>query len=243
MSRRIIGAAALLCLALRPLFAQDEPGADTSAGLPAEYADYLIAASTLSPDQKFAVIYPKLELCDDEPKEGAKNRCRDYLVALQPFRVLTTLKTKYPEFQNKNHGGLSATWSGDGSAVLVTLDAKWGPGDVFLYEIRDGKVTRSTSLLPKVRDLVLPDFKAAKVGPADEFAFLLENPEEGAFSEFTDSAHVRLRAQATTDPKETPGRQAWDATVEAVWDIPQARFTSQEVKRTFAGVRPALDDQ
>ena len=240
MSRSLL-AAAFLFLALRPLLAQEEPAEDTSAGLPKEYADYLIASITLSPDKKFAVIYPKTELCPDEPKKGSANRCKNYLVALQPFQILTTFETKSPEFQNKNHGGISATWSKDGSAALVSLDSKWGPADVFLYEIRDGKVSRSTSLLPKVNDLFVPDYKAAKIGPADDAAFLIEPPEEGTFAEFTDSTHVRILAKATTDPKETPGRKAWDATVDAVWDITQARFTSQKVKRTFAGVRKADD--
>lgn len=239
---RTICAAAFLFLALRPLLAQEEPGEDTSAGLPKEYADYLIASSTLSPDKKFAVIYPKTELCVDQPKEGSKNRCQDYLVALRPFQILATLETENPEFQNKNHGGISASWSEGGAAVLVTLDAKWGPEAVFLCEIADGKLTRSTSLLPKVRDLFLPDYKDAKIGPTDEFAFLIENPMEDEFAQFTDSGQVRIRAMATTDPKETPGRKAWEATVEAIWDMPQGRFTSQEVNRTFAGVRPAVDD-
>ena len=237
MSRTIL-TAAFLFIALRPLLAQDEPneGGDTSAGLPKEYADYLIASSTLSPDKGFAVIYPKLKVCTD----GPKNRCKDYLVALKPFQILTTLETKFPEFQNKNHGGISASWSEDGAAVLVTLDSKWGPEDVFLYEISDGKVSRSTNLLTKVHDLFLPDYKAAKMGAFnDEFAFLVESPDEGAFCEFAASDTVRINAKATTDPKETPGRKAWEATVEAVWDIPQARFTSKKVKRIFAGVRKA----
>ena len=242
MSRSLL-TAAFLFLALRPLLAEEEPGADTSAGLPREYADYLIASSTLSADKAFAVIYPKTELCPDEPKKGSTDRCKDYLVALKPFQILTTLETKSPEFQNKNHGGISAIWSKDSSAAVVTLDSKWGPEDIFLYEIHDGKVSRSTNLLPKVSDLFVPDYKAAKMGGSakDEAAFLIEPPEEGAFCEFTDSTHVRIRAKATTDPKETPGRKAWDATVEAVWDIPGARFTSQKVKRTFAGVRKEED--
>ena len=242
MSRTIFTVAFLL-IALRPLLAQEEESSeDTSAGLPKEYADYLIASSTLSPDKGFAVIYPKMEVCTEQ-KKGAANRCKDYLVALKPFQILTTLETKFPQFQNKNHGGISASWSENGAAVLVTLDSKWGPEEVFLCEISDGKVSRSTNLLTKVHDLFLPDYKAAKMPPFNNgFAFLVESPEEGAFCEFADSDHVRINAKATTDPKEIPGQKAWDATVEAVWDIPQARFTSKEVKRIFAGVRKDVEE-
>ena len=68
--------AALVFVGLVTLFAQEESneGGDTSAGLPKEYADYLIASNTLSPNKKFAVIYPKAKLCVDEPKKGSKDR-------------------------------------------------------------------------------------------------------------------------------------------------------------------------
>jgi hypothetical protein len=122
----------------------------------------LVASKTLSPDKKFAVIYPKTELCPDERKKDSEDRCKDYLVALQPFQVLTVLDTKWPEFEHKNRGGMSATWLKDGSAVLVTVDSRCGPGDIFLYEIRDGKLSRSTNLLKKVHDLLVPDYKKSE---------------------------------------------------------------------------------
>jgi len=173
---RIILTLCLLFSSLGTLFAQEESTevADTSAGLPKEYADYLVASKTLSPDKKFAVIYPKTELCP----EGSGDRCKDYLVALQPFQVLTVLDTKYPEFEHKNRGGMSATWLKDGSAVLVTIDSRWGPGDIFLCEIRDGKLSRSTNLLKKVHGLLVPDYKRARVGRYnDYFDFVFETED------------------------------------------------------------------
>ena len=231
--------AALVFVGLGTLFAQEESneGGDTSAGLPKEYADYLIASNTLSPNKKFAVIYPKAELCVDEPKKGSKDRCKDYLVALQPFQILTALDTRWPEFENKNRGGMSATWLKDGSAVLVTLDSRWGPGDIFLYEIRDGKLSRSTNLLKKVHDLLVPDFKKAKVGGYNAYFDFLFETDDSPMCEFADSAHVRIRGAATTDPKHVSWDKVWDGAVEATWDIPSAKFISQKVTRKFAGVR------
>ena len=59
--------------------------------------------------------------------------------------------------------------------------------------------------------------------------------------EFADSTHVRIRATATTEPKGIAGEKAWDGVVEATWDIPSATFTSQRVKRKFAGTRKESD--
>lgn len=237
---RTIFTAALLFIGLGTLFAQEESGEhqDTSVGLPREYTDYLIASSTLSPDKKFAVIYPKTELCPGEPKKGSENRCKDYLVALQPFQILTVLDTKWPEFEHKNRGGMSAAWLKDGSAVLVTLHSRWGPGDVFLYEIRGGRLSRSTNLLKKVHDLLVPDYKKANVGRYNDYHdFVFESEDDVPVCKFADSTQVRIHGDATTDPKDTAREKAWDGVVEATWDIPKATFTSQKVTRKFAGVR------
>jgi hypothetical protein len=74
-------------------------GEDSSAGLSEQYAkDYLIAGSTVSPDKKFAVIYPTLEAEEAAENANHPERIKDYLVALQPFNVLGELPTKYPYF-------------------------------------------------------------------------------------------------------------------------------------------------
>jgi hypothetical protein len=127
----------------------------------------------------------------------------------------------------------------DGSAVLVTIDSRWGPGDIFLCEIHDGKLSRSTNLLKKVHDLLVPDFKKARVGPYnDNFDFVFETEDnDHPMCEFADPTHVRIQATATTEPKGTAGNKAWDGSVEAIWDIPNAKFASQKVTRKFAGVR------
>jgi hypothetical protein len=241
MSRRLF-LAALLCtslsLSLRAAAEDSTDEQDTSAGLPREYADYLIASKTLSPDKKFAVIYPKLELCDDDGKKDATtDRCKDYLVALKPFRILCPLETKSPHFQNRSHTGLSADWSNNNSVVLVILASKWGPGDIFLYELHDGQLTRSTNLLGKVRDLMAPDFLAAKAERFSDFVdFIFEGDGADLFKlEGTD--RVRISALATSEPKHIGGIKVWDARFEGVWNIPRAKFTSRQVSRMFAGVR------
>jgi hypothetical protein len=217
---------------LSTLAADEEPeaaGEDSSAGLPEEYAkNYLIAASTISPDKKFAVIYPTLEA--EEAAEDAKHpeRIKDYIVALQPFTVLGELQTKYPYFQNQNHGGISAEWSDDSSVVLITLDGKWGPHDVFLLEFRDGKLARTTNVLAKAHDLLLPDYRKAKAEPYnDNFDFIFDG-EEGPVFKLDGTNGVVIDGDAVTDPKGI-SRRRWTAHLKAVWNIPEAKFTSKKV--------------
>src|SRR6266496_305039 len=133
-----------------------ESDTDSSTGLPAKYAkNYLIAHSTISPDKKFAVIYPT-----DDYYQSSDN-AKDYVVTLQPFSILGALQAEEPYFQHQSHGGISAEWSDDNSVALITLDGKWGPHDVFLVEFHNGKSSRMTNLLRKARDLLPPNGRKA----------------------------------------------------------------------------------
>jgi hypothetical protein len=210
---------------------ESEPEEDTSSGLPEKYAkNYLVARSTLSPDKKFAVIYPTQ---DDVNFPGGSN----YLVSLKPFAILTKLETKRPYFKNESHGGLRADWSDDGSVALITLDAKWGPGDIFLVEMKNGKPTRTTNILAKAHELLLPDFRKAKAGRYnDYYDFIFESEDTPGF-ELDGSKAVRINAGATTDPKGADDGRVWDGHLEAVWDIPQGKFTSKKVSTRFVGLR------
>jgi hypothetical protein len=219
---------------LSVLAADEEPeaaGEDSSAGLSDAYAkDYLVAANTISPDKKFAVIYPTLKSEEAAENENHPERIKDCVVALQPFTVLGQLQTKYPYFQNQNHGGISAEWSADNSVALITLDGKWGPHDVFLLEFRDGKVARTTNVLAKAHDLLLPDHRKSKAEPYnDNFDFIFDG-EEGPVFKLDGANRVIINGNATTDPKGI-SKHRWSAQLKAVWNIAQAKLTAQKITR------------
>jgi hypothetical protein len=216
------------------LAADEEPeaaGEDSSAGLPDPYAkDYLIASSTISPDRKLAVIYPMLAAEEAAEDANHPERIKDHIVALEPFAVLGELQTKYPYFQNQNHGGISAEWSDDSSVALITLDGKWGPHDVFLLEFRDGKLARMTNVLAKAHDLLLPDYRKSKAEPYnDNFDFIFDG-EDGPVFKLDGANRVIINGGATTDPKGI-SKHRWSAQLKAVWNIAQAKFTEQRITR------------
>jgi len=206
---------------------EEEPEKDSSAGLPAKYAkDYLVARSTISPDKKFAVIYPNEGMEDAASAKGTE--LKNYLVALQPFAILKALNTKSPYFEHESHGGLNAEWSDDSSVGLITLDSKWGPVDVLLVEFHNGKLTRVTNILAKAHDLLLPDYRKAKAERYNEYFDFIFEREDEPICKLVGTKQVQIDGHATTDPKGF-SRRKWSAQVKAVWDIPQARFTSKKV--------------
>jgi len=208
---------------------QEAAGEDSSTGLPDDYAkNYLIAANTISPDKKFAVIYPTLAAEEAAEDANHPEGIKDYVVALQPFSVLGELQTKYPYFQNQNHGGISAEWSNDSSVALITLDGKWGPHDVFLLEVRDGKLGRTTNILAKAHDLLLPDYRKSKAEPYnDNFDFIFDG-EEGPVFKLDGADRVVIDGDAVTDPKGI-SEHRWTAHLKAVWNIPEAKFASKKI--------------
>jgi hypothetical protein len=218
-----------------PTSEQPEEEADSSAGLDENYAkDYLIASGTISPDKKLAIIYPTGD--SEEFPAGA-----NFVVSLKPFAVLGKLNTKWPYFKNESHGGLSADWSKGGSVALVTLDSKWGPGDIFLLEFHDGKLTRTTNLTAKMHDLLLPDYRKAKAEPYNEYFDFIFESEDHPICKLDGSNRVRINAFATTDPKGGGDERVWEGRLKAIWDIAQAKFTSQKVTRVLGGVRKHED--
>ncbi|HEX8281487.1 MAG TPA: hypothetical protein VF551_08920 [Chthoniobacterales bacterium] len=212
------------------LFAQDEDyQKDSAEGLPGDYANqYLIAKSTMSPDEKFAVIYPTTDF--SESKEA-----KDLFVALKPFKVLATLPTAELYYERKSYGAPGADWSEDGRVALITFDGKWGPTDVFLIEVADGELKRTTNLVEKMRELLRPSFRATKPKPpayndAYEFVFL---EEEGGPCQFAEDGQVRIYVRATNDPKGGEKRR-WKVLLDAKWNIAQAKFTSHKITNARA---------
>jgi hypothetical protein len=189
-----------------------ESETDSSAGLPDKYAkNYLIARSTISPNKKFAVIYPT-----DDYYQSSDN-AKDYLVTLHPFGILGALQAEEPYFQHQSHGGISGEWSDDSSVALITLDGKWGPRDVFLVEFHNGKPSRMTNILRKAHDLLPPNSRKAIF--IEDTTFQLDG-----------TSRVVIDANVHTSPNDLGlSPDAWRGHVEATWDVKQAKFTSKEV--------------
>ena len=207
-------------------WAGEQNAHDSAAGLPAAYAkNYLVARSTMSPDRKFAVIYPTLDFSDSKD-------AKDLLVALNPFSVVATLATEDPYFQNKSNSGLTAKWSKDGSVAMITIDIKWGPGDVFVVELSGGKVKRISNILDKLQKSLEPKFRAAepKPEPYNDFAPFLFEEGDNPGCTLEGNSRVRIDLKATNDPKGLSDRP-WKMRVKAEWDIAQAKFISQTVTK------------
>jgi hypothetical protein len=104
---------------------------------------------------------------------------------------------------------------------------------VFLLEFRGGKLARTTNVLARAHDLLLPDYRKSRAEPYnDNFDFIFDG-EEGPVFKLDGTDRVVIDGDSTTDPKGI-SRRTWRAHLKASWNIPQAKFTSPKITRTAA---------
>jgi hypothetical protein len=142
----------------------DFHGPDVRPGYPDLFhLHFVLPKDTLSPNGKYGVIFPDRTLGEME-----NDSLHNYVVSFDPSQILTELDTASPEFEGKSHGGYEVEWSGDSSVALITLEAKWGPGEFFLIELQEGKVSRTTNLDKKIRQLIEPEYRKAHAASSDD---------------------------------------------------------------------------
>ena len=209
-----------------------DPGELPAAAPTALREHYLLAEKSISPDGRYGLVFPR-GLAEHEA--GMK----DQIIEMATFTPVGAVKTDNPYFGGRNHGGISAEWSTDSTHVLVTLESKWGPGEIHLLELRDGRIARSSDLLAPARKLLLPDFRRARATPFNTvYAFIWQDPAQDGppegIAKFTGPRTVRVRVLGNTDPKGLEVEN-WRALFTGEWDIAQARYVKHAISQRAVG--------
>ena len=136
-------------------------GRELPADAPAEYRqDYLLAPSSISPNKKLALIYPKEG--NEFPTQPESGTAENYLVALDPFRIMGPLPVAY--FENINYKGLSVNWAKDSSAAVIVSQGKWSPRCVIAFEVRERQIVHQRELSQAVSDFLQADYNKCAGG-------------------------------------------------------------------------------
>jgi hypothetical protein len=207
-------------------------GPNVRPGYPDAFAlGYKLADDSISPDGKYAVISPNLHRISYE-------LARDFLVALKPFRFVAVNEAETPyDIRNTTF----VEWAKDNSAVVISVEGKWGPVGFTLFELQDGRVKRQTNLYAEIVRLLEPAFHKARVEPWNDlshFNFVGGEKErgEGAHLE-SDGRQIRFDVDATNNPKPMePPVKKWSGHFEGTWSIPEARWLTRKVtSETYRG--------
>jgi hypothetical protein len=204
-------------------FTADVFGRELPADAPTKYReDYLLAPSSISPNKKLALIYPKEG--DEFPTQPESRTADNYLVTLEPFRILGALPVAY--FENINHKGLSVNWAKDSSAAVIVNQGKWSPRCVIAFEVKQGQIMHERELSQAVSDFLNVDYD--KCGPED----FMEIALSGSWK-LNAKNQVVVKCVSNSNGKGIPGIKSWRARFEGLWSVAEEKWLQKRVTPVF----------
>ena len=198
-------------------------GRELPSDAPAEYReDYLMAPSSISPDKKFALIYPKEG--DEFPTSPESGTADNYLVTLDPFQIVGPLPVGY--FEEINHKGLSVNWAKDSSAAVIVSQGKWSPRCVIVFEVKGGQIVHRRELSQAVSDFLQVDYN--KCAPDD----FMEIALSGTWK-LNAKNQVVVKCVSDSNGKGIPGKKSWRARFEGLWSVAGEKWLEKKVTPVF----------
>ena len=209
---------AVVCLASLA-FGQDEgktPG-QAIGGVPKEY---IIGTESLSPDARFAILYPVREGNDaDLPP--------NLLVCLAPYSVLARIGTEGGRWEGAR-GQPLAKWNGN-SVVAIWFAARWGIEDLTIFEIEKDEIKGIQPVWRQIRPFFDRDFQQRflkdypdEKGSGVIFVSQRDKTDGKPDFEFKGRKLV-LNLFADNKPNLSTGTH-WTASLHAVWNLDKVDF-------------------
>jgi hypothetical protein len=235
--RTLIFSAALLLASSLAIRAQEEsasPAAEEKS-YPEVPKEYEVGEDTISPDGRFAILYP---VRDEDSNQGPA--FPNVLVRLKPYEVIKELDIG-PAWKGMR-GEPKATWGGN-EFVAIWKQMKWGKEDLVVYEIVNDKIKREeTKIWPEVVKYFDRDWKGRflKKYPkeANDRYFFTSDDSEFKNFEFKDDT-LLLDIRAENNPNLAPGPH-WSAELRGVWNLKQTKFEKIDFRPGKIEVRKQL---
>jgi len=211
--------------------AQEESAspAETAKAYPEVPKQYEVGEDTISPDGRFAILYP---VRDEDSNEGPS--FPNVLVRLEPYKVIEKLDG--PAWKGMR-GAPGVKWDGN-QFVAIWREMKWGNEDLVVYELANDKIRRTEKIWPEVVKYFDRDFhqRFLKKYPkeSDSYTFVADDSDVKSF-EFKDHK-LELNISAENKPNLAPG-PVWSAELHAVWDLDKAKFDKVDFKPGEISVR------
>ena len=209
----------------------DEPTVQSSANIPEGYE---IGEKSLSPNGRFAILYPILG--DDSAKLPP-----NLLVCLKPYSVLTRLGTEGGRWQGAR-GQPLAKWNGN-SMVAIWFAARWGIEDLAIYEIKPDEIKRIQPVWRAVYALFDRDFRRRflskypdEKGSGISFVSKSEGPDSQPEFEF--KGHKMLLNLFADNKPNLSVTPHWTASLHAVWNLDTAELEKVDFRPGPIELRP-----
>jgi hypothetical protein len=237
---RVVLTSIAIAVALTPLIrAQEESASPTENAktYPEVPKEYEVGEDTISPDGRFAILYPVRDE-DSNVDPGLPN----LLVRLKPYAGLKEIERGDGVTWKGGRGSLAAKWNGN-QFVAMWREMKWGNEDLVVYELSNDKVKREEKIWPEVvkyfdRDWKTRFLKKYPKEADDHYTFRADDPDLKNF-EFKDET-LLLDIQAENKPNLAPG-PIWSAELHAIWNLKSGKFDKIDFKPGEISVRKPGD--
>jgi hypothetical protein len=181
---------------------------------------YEVGERTVSPDGRFAILYPLRE-----PVSPSGEYRPNLLVRLEPYAVVT--KVGSMGLPQNVTTALGAEWSGN-TLVAVYESRKWGLLHLWVYELDGDRVKRVHPVGEQARKIFDKDHRARlhKKYPKESgyFAFVDDGSREGKEPDFSFKGRkLHLHLVADNKPNGAAGPH-WTAELRAIWNLDTAKF-------------------
>jgi hypothetical protein len=120
--------------------AQEKSASPAEKTYPEVPKEYEVGEDTISPDGRFAILYP---VRDDD--SNSDSMLPNLLVRLKPYAVLKELETGDGVTWKGGRGAADAKWNGN-DWVAVWHHRKWGDEDLVVYQIANDKIKREEKI-------------------------------------------------------------------------------------------------
>lgn len=195
------------------------------ANLPASFGaepkwpeGYDIAEGSESPDGRFGVLIPSLEVADKLDDEKIPNT----LVELKTHRRIGVIRRAH-YFHHQNHSGLGVEWAADSSWCAVTYEGRYGFDQITLAEIK-GAACAQTDVgthIKKALDAAIT--KQARSASASGDANAHFRPAPGR--------KILVRAISRTNPKQFDDQPTYCALFQGTFDLASGKWTRSEARK------------
>ena len=186
---------------------------------------YEIGEKSLSPNGRFAILYPTR---GDDSAERPPN----LLVCLKPYSVLTRIGTEGGRWQGARDEPL-AKWNGN-SIVAIWLAARWGMKDLAIYEIEGDQIKRVQPVWRRVWLLFDEDFRKRFLSkyPDEKGSGVIFVSKGGPDSkpEFEFKGRKMLLDLFADNKPNLSITPHWTASLHAVWNLDTAELENVDFR-------------
>jgi hypothetical protein len=209
----------------------DEAAVRSNANIPEGYE---IGEKSLSPNGRFAILYPIRG-------NGTAELPPNLLVCLKPYSVLTRLGTEGGRWQGAR-GQPLAKWNGN-SMVAIWFAARWGMEDLAIYEIEADEIKRIQPVWRQVYLLFNRDFRERflnKYPDEKGSGVIFVSKSEGPDSkhEFEFNGHKMLLNLFADNKPNLSTTPHWTASLHAVWNLDTAELEKVDFRPGPIELRP-----